>query len=78
MSNAQNGSAEAYRGDARQAFRRLCRLMAGELRFLAKYGILPLYLLLTVLYLALLAAVPAQARADTAAIVILTDPAAMG
>ena len=78
MSDARNANGGEPKNGARQACRRLSRLTLGELRFALRYGILPLYGLLTVLYLVLLAAVPASVRADVAGVVILTDPAAMG
>ena len=58
--------------------RRISRLTAGELRFALRYGILPLYLLITVIYLLLLSVTAPQARAQAGGVIILTDPAAMG
>jgi len=78
MSDARNGNGGEPNHGTRQAFRRLLRLTLGELRFTVQYGILPLYGLLMVIYLVLLAVMPAPARANAAATVILTDPAAMG
>lgn len=60
------------------ALRRLWRLTMGELRFAARYGILALYGLLTVIYLLLLAWMAPSARPSAGSVVILTDPAAMG
>ena len=58
--------------------RRLWRLTLGELGFAARYGIIPLYGLLTVVYLLMLSVTPTASRSLTGGIVILTDPAAMG
>ena len=57
---------------------RIKNLIFGELRFIYKYGIIFLYCVFTVLYVCLLAAIPATAREATAAVLIFTDPAAMG
>lgn len=62
----------------RGTMRRLLALIAGELRFSARYGILALYGLLVILYILLLSATAAAARPSAAGVVILTDPAAMG
>ena len=62
----------------RRAARRLWRLTRGELGFAWRYGILPLYGLLTVIYLLLLSTTPALARPAAGGVTILTDPAAMG
>lgn len=53
-------------------------LLKGELRFIAKYGIVFLYLILTVFYTVLLSVMPANTKHMTAVILIFTDPAAMG
>ncbi|MCI2046838.1 MAG: ABC transporter permease, partial [Faecalibacterium sp.] len=54
-------------------------LIRGDLRFLAGSGIALVYGIFTLLYVLLLAAIPAgQARRVTAAILVYTDPAAMG
>lgn len=57
---------------------RLKNLILGEFRFLWKYGIIVLYGVFTIIYLCLLAAIPESARQTTSAILIFTDPAAMG
>ncbi|MPM28795.1 hypothetical protein SDC9_75325 [bioreactor metagenome] len=57
---------------------RFLSLLKNELRFAAKYGILPLYILLSAFYVVLLSAIPEGARQTTGAILIFTDPAAMG
>lgn len=57
---------------------RIKHLIYAEFRFLLRYGIIPLYGILTVVYLFLLAAIPESARESTAVILVLTDPAAMG
>ncbi len=49
-----------------------------DVRFQIKYGFYLLYGLLTLLYLLLLHALPAPWRQNAAAILILSDPAAMG
>ncbi|NLI20624.1 MAG: ABC transporter permease [Clostridiales bacterium] len=58
--------------------RRLWRLALGELGFAARYGIIPLYGLLTVVYLLMLSVTPPQSRGTAGGVIILTDPAAMG
>lgn len=57
---------------------RIKNLIIGEMRFLVKYGIVPLYGVITALYLCILAALPITARETAAIILVYTDPAAMG
>lgn len=57
---------------------RFFHLLHNELRFAAKYGILLLYVILTTFYMVLLSVIPESARQTTGAILIFTDPAAMG
>lgn len=57
---------------------RLKNLICGEFRLLMKYGIIFLYLIFTLIYLCLLAAIPKSAREITAVILVFSDPAAMG
>lgn len=57
---------------------RVKNLIAGEIRFLLKYGIIPLYGIFTALYLCILGAIPLAGREITAIILVYTDPAAMG
>ena len=58
--------------------RRLWRLTVGEFGFAARYGILPLYGLLSLCYVLIVNMVPVHVRPTAGAIAILTDPAAMG
>lgn len=53
-------------------------LIRGDIRFQYKYGFYLLYLLFSLLYVGLLFALPAVWREKTAALMIFTDPAAMG
>ncbi|MEN6418336.1 MAG: ABC transporter permease [Clostridiaceae bacterium] len=53
-------------------------LIRGDIRFQLKYGFYLLYLLFSLLYIGLLFAFPASWREQAAALMILTDPAAMG
>lgn len=57
---------------------RLRALLRGEMRLLLKYGILQLYCIFTAIYICLLMAVPSSAKEMTAAVLVFTDPAAMG
>jgi fluoroquinolone transport system permease protein len=57
---------------------RLKTMLLNEFRFLWKYGIIALYLIFTLIYLSLLAALPASVREMTALVLVFTDPAAMG
>lgn len=57
---------------------RFINLLKNELHFGAKYGILLLYIVLTTFYVVLLSTIPQSARQTTGAILIFTDPAAMG
>lgn len=57
---------------------RFFNLFKNELRFAVKYGILLLYIILTAFYVLLLSAIPESAKQITGAILIFTDPAAMG
>lgn len=54
------------------------RLLFWDMRFQMKYGFYFLYAVLTVFYLTLLAAFPKAWREDAAAILVFSDPAAMG
>ena len=67
-----------FGSEARADLRRFVRLARGELGFAARYGILPLYALITGIYLALLSAVAPSARPAASGVILLTDPAAMG
>lgn len=57
---------------------RLRNLFLQDMRFQARYGFYFLYAVLTVLYVAILSAVPEGWREKTAAILIFSDPASMG
>ena len=57
---------------------RLLRLLAGDIRFQAVYGFWFLYSILTLLYLLLLSVLPGEWREAAAAVLIFSDPAAMG
>lgn len=53
-------------------------LLIGDIRFQVKYGFYVLYLIFTILYISLLYALPNTWRERAAALMIFTDPAAMG
>jgi len=57
---------------------RTLALIRGDIRFQFKYGFYLLYLLFSLLYVGLLFAFPASWRERAAALMIFTDPAAMG
>lgn len=57
---------------------RLQSLTVWDMRFQAKYGFYMLYGILTAIYLVVLLALPTTWREKTAAILIFSDPAAMG
>ena len=57
---------------------RLRHLFLWDMRFQAKYGFYVLYGLLTVLYIVILFALPQAWRGSAAALLIFSDPAAMG
>lgn len=57
---------------------RFLNLIIGDIRFQAKYGFYLVYMILTVFYIALLFAFPVSWRGKAAAIMIFSDPAAMG
>ncbi|MDD4125646.1 MAG: ABC transporter permease [Eubacteriales bacterium] len=57
---------------------RFFNLLKNELRFTVKYGILLLYIILTAFYVVALSVIPENARQATGAVLIFTDPAAMG
>lgn len=57
---------------------RFLRLFLGDTRFQVRYGFYLLYALLTLVYLLLLSLVPVESKAVVAAILIFSDPAAMG
>ncbi len=57
---------------------RLRNLILGDVRFQVKYGFYFVYIVLTTFYIALLFAFPVQWREKAAAIMIFSDPAAMG
>ena len=56
----------------------LWSLLRGDIRFQYKYGFYFLYLFFTILYIALLLAIPEAWREKTAILMIFSDPAAMG
>ena len=56
----------------------LVRLLRWELKFQLRYGFYFLYAVLTLFYIVLMSAFPASWRENTAALLIFTDPAAMG
>ena len=53
-------------------------LLKGDLRFQLRYGIVPLYGIFTILYVAILSALPVSWREKAALVMVFTDPAAMG
>jgi fluoroquinolone transport system permease protein len=57
---------------------RIKALLAGDIRFQFKYGFYYLYLIFAILYISLLFALPAAWRERAAALMIFSDPAAMG
>jgi fluoroquinolone transport system permease protein len=57
---------------------KLKALLRGDVRFQYKYGFYFLYLLLSVLYVAVLFSLPAAWRQKAALLMIFSDPAAMG
>lgn len=57
---------------------RTLNLIRGDLRFINKYGVTFVYAVFTVVYLLVLGLIVGEARGITAAILIYTDPAAMG
>jgi len=57
---------------------RLKNLIFSEFRLLFKYGIVALYVVFTAFYLCLLSLIPQSAKEITFAILVFTDPAAMG
>lgn len=57
---------------------RVKNLFLLDMRFLAKYGFYFLYAVLTVIYIAVLFAIPEDWREKAAAILIFSDPASMG
>lgn len=57
---------------------RLGRLIRGDIHFQWKYGFYFIYFILTLLYVCAIAALPEHWKKDTAAIMIYSDPAAMG
>ena len=57
---------------------RLKKLFLLDMRFQAKYGFYFLYVVLTVIYIAVLFALPENWKEKTAAILIFSDPASMG
>ena len=57
---------------------RMKALLAGDIRFQLKYGFYFIYLFFTILYIALLYALPMDWRKKAAILMIFTDPAAMG
>lgn len=58
--------------------KRFINLLRWDLRFQARYGFYLLYVLLTVFYTLVLFAIPVSWKEKTAAILIFSDPAAMG
>lgn len=57
---------------------KLSALIKGDIRFQFKYGFYFLYMIMTVLYLVLINVLPQTWRAQGAALMIFSDPAAMG
>lgn len=57
---------------------RMRALLAGDIRFQFKYGFYFIYLIFTVIYTALLFALPGVWREKAAILMIFSDPAAMG
>lgn len=57
---------------------RMTSLLVGDIRFQFKYGFYFLYLIFSVLYIALLFALPEVWREKAAILMIFSDPAAMG
>lgn len=57
---------------------RLINLVLSEFRLLYKYGIVFLYVIFTIIYIALLSVIPNAAKQIVASILIFTDPATMG
>lgn len=57
---------------------RIRALLRGDIRFQLRYGFYGLYLIFCTLYLILLSILPAAWRPDAAALMIFSDPAAMG
>lgn len=57
---------------------RFLNLLKNELLFTIKYGVLLLYVILTLLYTLFLSSLPESAKSLVGAILIFTDPAAMG
>lgn len=57
---------------------RLGSLILWDMRFQAKYGFYFLYAVMTLIYLVVLFAFPKEVRENAAAIMIFSDPAAMG
>ena len=53
-------------------------MLVSDMRFQFRYGFYGLYLLFTLIYVGLLAALPDAWRGDAALLMIFTDPAAMG
>jgi fluoroquinolone transport system permease protein len=78
LHQTQKIPASAQEERRRSSCRRLGRLALGELCFAWKYGIIPLYALLAVIYLLLLSAIAPGARFSAGGGIIFTDPAAMG
>lgn len=57
---------------------RMTSLLVGDIRFQFKYGFYFLYLVFSLLYIALLFALPEEWREKAAILMIFSDPAAMG
>ena len=57
---------------------RLGRLIRGDIHFQWKYGFYFIYVVLTVIYIAVLFALPDNWKEKAAAILIFSDPASMG
>ncbi len=57
---------------------RLGRLIRGDIHFQWKYGFYFIYFILTLLYVCAIAALPEHWKNNIAAIMIYSDPAAMG
>lgn len=57
---------------------RMTSLLAGDIRFQFKYGFYFLYFILSIMYIAILFALPGEWREQAAILMIFSDPAAMG
>lgn len=60
------------------SYKRLCALLACDILFQLRYGFYWLYTFFVIFYAALLSVFPARIQNDAAALLVFTDPAAMG